>query len=269
MTRSGAGWLCAAMVAGALAAPAAAGATQVGLSATVAEPSECFAPQQSAYASTSCQVFDGTALEIVALASRDDGSVRLMEQPYTLLELRRRGGPLPVVSFTRLGEGPDEGPFVTPTRTTDYQLRFDGNADMAPATSATMAVAVGARLTIPQEARSGRATRIRVPATVSVQRRALRGRIELRRCHRTKATSARSCARPRKYTVLATRRAARTRSVTFRIAAPRRSYRRYEIAFRPRSSRFATTRQAFTVLNGYDGVTTYRPTVRRSPFGNR
>ncbi len=252
-----------------LAAPAASEATRVGLGATVTEPSECFSPQQAPYASTSCQVFDGGQLEIVALATRDEGGVRLMEQPFTLFELRRRGGPVPVVSFTRLGDGPDEGPFVTPTRNTDYELRFDGNQDMPPGTSATMAVQVGARITIPTDARSGRTTRIRVPATVAVPRRALRGRIELRRCHRTKATSARSCARPRSYTAVASRRAARTRTVTFGIAAPRRSYRRYEIAFRPRSSRFATTRQAFTVLNGFDGRTTYRPTVRRSPFGNR
>jgi len=250
--------------------PAASEATRVGLGATATAPSECFSPQQAPYASTSCQVFDGGQLEIVALATRDEGGVRLMPQPFTLFELRRRGGPLPIVSFTHFdGNDADDDPLVTPTRNTDYELRFNGNQDMPPGTSATMAVDVGARITIPSEASSGRSSRIRVPATVAVSRRALRGRIELRRCHRTKATSARSCARPRSYTVVASRRPARTRTVAFGIAAPARSYRRYEIVFRPRSARFATTRQAFTVLNGYDGRTTYRPTVRSAPFGNR
>jgi hypothetical protein len=259
----------AAAVAG-LVVPAASEATRVGLGATATEPSECFSPQQAPYASTSCQVFDGGQLEIVALATRDEGGVRLMPQPFTLFELRRRGGPLPIVSFTHFdGNDADDDPLVTPTRNTDYELRFNGNQDMPPGTSATMAVQVGARIAIPSESSSGRSTRIRVPATVTVPRRALRGRIELRRCHRTKATSARSCARPRSYTVVASRRATRTRTVAFGIAAPARSYRRYEIAFRPRSARFATTRQPFTVLNGYDGVTSYRPTVRSAPFGNR
>ncbi len=262
--------IAAAVAIAGLAAPAVAEATLVGLSAKTTSPSECFAPQRSAYASTSCQLFDGARLEIVALASRDDGSVRLMPQPFTLLALRSRGVPAPVTSFTLFDDNDaDDTQFVTPPRNTDYQLRFEGNADIPPATSATMAVSVGAQLTIPHLSRSGPWSTVRVPARVEVPRRALRGRIELRRCHRSKAFSARSCARPRQYTVVATRRAARSRRAAFTIAAPPRSLRRYEVAFRPASSRFATTRQAFSVLRGFDGQTTYRPTSRRAPFGNR
>jgi len=256
--------------AGALLAAPAAGATLVGLSAEAQSPSRCYPPKGNVYASTSCQVFAGSPLSIIALASRDDGSVRLMAQPFTLLELRRRGGPRPVASFTLLdGNDADDRPLVTPRRDTDYQLRFEGNADIGPATSATMAVAVGARLTIPDRAGSGRGAGIRVPVGVSFPGRALRGRIELRRCHRAKAFSARSCARARSYTVIGTRRATRARRTAFRIAAPPRTQRRYEVAYRPASRGFTVSRRAFTVTNGYDGRISYRPTVRRAPFGNR
>jgi hypothetical protein len=251
-----------------LAAPAAAEATLVGLSAKTTTPSECFAPQQS-YASTSCQIYAGQRLEIVAVASRDDGSVRLMPQPFTLLALEASGA-APVTSFTLFDDSHvDDAPLVTPTANTDYQLRFNGNADMPPATSATMAVSVGARLTVPRGAGSGRWDSVRVPVILGLARRALRGRIELRRCHRAQETSASSCARPSSHTVVATRRAVRSRRAAFRVAAPPRSLRRYEVAFNPASPRFATTRRAFSVLRGFDGVTSYRPSPRSSPFGDR
>jgi hypothetical protein len=50
---------------------------------------------------------------------------------------------------------------------------------------------------------------------------------------------------------------------------PRPRRRRYEVAFRPAARRFATTRQAFQLLRGFDGRTSYRYVVRRAPFGNR
>jgi len=254
----------------ALALPSAASATRVGLGAETQEPSRCFSDQQNAYASTSCQLFYGAPLRIISLASRDEGGVRLEPQPFTLFGLRRDGAPTPVASFTVFDENDaDDNPLVVPAHSTDYELRFNGNTDMPPGTSATMVVDVGARLTIPPDAASGEGTGLRVPTTVVVPERALRGRIELRRCHRTKATSARSCAKGRDYTVLARRSADRSRRVSFKIAAPPRSMGRYEIAFRPESKRFATTRQAFEVINGFDGLISYRPTVRSSPFGNR
>jgi hypothetical protein len=257
-------------VAAAMVAPSAAAATQVGLSAETSEPSRCFAPQQNAYASTSCQVFYGGALEVLGLASRDDGSVRLEPQPFTLLALGPRGGSTPVASFTYFDDNDaDDVPSIVPARSTDYQLRFEGNPGLPPATSPTMVVEVGARLTIPPRARSGGGTGIRIPAQVEVPSEALRGRIELRRCHRVKALSASSCARSRDYTVLARRSAERTRRVTFALSIPPRSMGRYEVAFRPESRRFAVTRQAFEVIRGFDGSISYRPTVRRSPFGNR
>ena len=52
-----------------LALPASAAATKVGLSAKATAPSECFAPQRNAYASTYCQVFAGQSIEVIALAA--------------------------------------------------------------------------------------------------------------------------------------------------------------------------------------------------------
>jgi hypothetical protein len=255
-----------------LALPSAAQATRVGLSARASEPSQCFPPppQGDVYASTSCQLFAGAPFELVAVASRDDGSVRLMPQPFTLLALDGRGGGVPVTAFTLFDDNDaDDDQLIVPPRSTDYQLRFDGNADIPPALSATMVVEVGARLTIPTQSSSGGGSSVRVPATVTVPRPALAGRLQLRRCHRTKAFSARSCARPRDYTVLGARSVTQTRRLTFTVPARPRSMGRYEIAFRPRSRSFATTRQAFSVIRGFDGQIDYRPTVRRSPFGNR
>jgi len=83
-----------------------------------------------------------------------------------------------------------------------------------------MVVDVGATLATPRDATSVRGATIRVPALVTIARRELRGRIELRRCKRTKAHSARSCARPRQYTVIAARRATRSRQVAFAIRVP-------------------------------------------------
>ncbi|HYJ20515.1 MAG TPA: hypothetical protein VEW07_00675 [Solirubrobacterales bacterium] len=227
-------------------------------------------PQRNAYAGTSCQLFAGAAFELVAVASRDDGSVRLMPQPFTLLALGARGTATPVTAFTLFDDNDaDDIQQVVPSRSTDYQLRFDGNEDIAAATSATMVVDVGARLEIPMQASEGGGSSVRVPATVTVARPALAGRLELRRCHRTKALSARSCARPRHYTVLAGRRVTQTRRATFTVPARPRSMGRYEIAYRPTSKGFAVTRQAFSVIRGYDGRISYRPTVRRSPFGDR
>ncbi len=269
MTRPGAMRRCLTIAGLALlAAPAAADATLVGLSAKTTTPSECLAPQQS-YASTSCQVYDGQRLEIVAVASRNDGSVRLMPQPFTLLALKSSGA-TPVTSFTLFDDDTaDDAPLVTPTRNTDYQLRFDGNADMGPAISATMAVDVGARLTVPRGAGSGDWDSVRVPVILGLARRALRGRIELRRCHQARETSTSSCAQSSSYTVVASRRAVRSRRAAFRIAVAPRSLRRYEVALNPASPRFTATRRAFSVLRGADGVTSYRPSPRSSPFGDR
>jgi hypothetical protein len=256
------------VLAAALALPAGAGATKVGLSAEATAPSECFAPQRDAYASTYCQVFAGESIEVIALASRDDGSVRLLPQPFTLLSLGP-AGPVPIASFTYFDENDaDDDPVIAPPRNSDYQLRFDGNADIPPATSATMVVEVGAQLAIPTRASSGAGDGVRVPATVTIPGPALRGTIELRRCHRTQGRRAGSCARPSRYTVLARRQTRETRRVTFAVAARPRSIGRYEIAFRPRAKGFATTRRAFDVIHGFDGQITYRPTSRRSPFGD-
>src|ERR1044071_7770914 len=81
-----------------LALPGVARATLVGLSAKASAPSACFPPQRAAYASTSCQLFAGAPFELVAVASRDDGSVRLLEQPFTLLALGARGTATPVAA---------------------------------------------------------------------------------------------------------------------------------------------------------------------------
>ena len=249
--------------------PAGAGATIVGLGATAEEPSECFERQGRPRASTSCQVFAGSSLTIAATASRDDGSVRLAPQPFTLFEIGA-GPAQPVLSFTYFDDNDgDDEPRVTPRRSTDYQLRFNGNEVIGAADSAPLVAEVGARVSIPDEASSGRGTQLRIPAGVAVPWRSLKGRLELRRCHRTKATSAASCARRGSYTVVASRTAASDLTTRFAVSAPPRSYGRYEIAFDPRAKRFATSRRAFTVLNGFDGVTSYRPTVRASPFGNR
>ena len=253
----------------ALAHPAGAGATVVGLGASAEEPSECFERQGRPRASTFCQVFAGGSLAIAATASRDDGSVRLAPQPFTLYEIGA-GPARAVLSFTYFDDDDgDDEPRVTPRRSTDYQLRFDGNEVIGPAESAPLIAAVGAEVTIPEDASSGRGTGLRIPAGVAVPWRSLAGRLELRRCHRAKATRAASCARRGSYTVLASRPAASDLRTRFALSAPPRSYRRYEIAFDPRARRFATTRRAFTVLNGFDGVTSYRPTDRAAPFGDR
>lgn len=240
----------------------------VAFGASAEEPSECFEPRQR-LASTHCQVFAGDSLEFIAIASRDDGSVRLEPQPYSLLDITR-GQAQPLLSFTRHDDNDsDDNPRLAPKRNTDYQVRFLGNDTMAAAESAPLVALVGARVTIPDDASSGQGTGLPVPAGVAIPWPSLAGRLELRRCHRTKATSARSCVRRSDYTVLASRGAAQSKRTTFSIATPPRSYGRYEIAFNPRGRGFATTRRAFTVLNGFDGVPSYRPTVRRDPFGTR
>lgn len=268
-TRRHASPLIALAIAVGLLLPAGASATIVGLGATAEEPSECFERQGRPRASTSCQVFAGGSLEIAATASRDDGSVRLAPQPFTLYEIGN-GPAREVLSFTYFDENDgDDRPRVTPRHNTDYQLRFNGNDVIGAAESAPMVAEVGAPVTIPDEAIEGRGTLLRILAGVAVPWRSLAGRLELRRCHRTKATSAASCARRDSYAVIASRTAASDLTTRFRVSAPPRSYRRYEVAFDPRAKRFATSRRAFTVLNGFDGVTSYRPTVRASPFGNR
>jgi hypothetical protein len=121
-----------------------------------------------------------------------------MEQPFTLLALGARAAATPVATFTLFDDNDaDDTQLIVPPRSTDYQLRFGGNEDMPAASSATMVVEVGARLEIPSQASDSGGSSVRVPATVTVARPALAGRLELRRCHRTKAFSAGSCARPR------------------------------------------------------------------------
>lgn len=254
----------------ALALPAVAAATKVGLSALVVPPSKCFAPQQNAYASTSCQVFYGASLQILSLASRDDGSARLAPQTFTLLALEGEGETKVVKSFTVLDENEsDDEPFVAPRRNIDYRLRFEGNSEMAPGTSATMVVEVGAEVTTPRTASTGSGSFVNIPAEVVVPDRVLGGKLELRRCHRSKAHTASSCARRSSYTVIARRIVNSTNQFVFTVATPPRSFGRYEIAFQPRSKRFETTRRAFDLTRGFDGKVSYRPTARRSPFGNR
>ncbi len=254
----------------ALLAPASAAATKVGLGASAEEPSECFEPQQARYASTHCQVFAGASLRVYGVASRDDGGARLMPQPFTLLAGAPGRATNPVLSFAYFdGNDADDEPAVTPRRDTDYVLRFDGNQELAPAESAPLVVFVGARVTIPTGSERARSTRLSVPVRVTLPWRSLRGRLELRRCHRVKATSAASCARRSSYTVLSSRRLTGTSTVRFGLGAPPRSNRRYEVAFRPRAKGFTATRQAFGVLNGFDGTTSYRYWVRAAPFGNR
>jgi hypothetical protein len=265
--RAGAITTAAALAAAALAA-APAQATIVGLGAAADEPSACFAPKVKT-ASTICQLFAGTPLRIFATASDEDGMTRLMPQPWTLFSLARGRSPAPVVSWTLFDEDDgDDDPVITPSRSSDYEARFGGNADLAPGTSATLAVQVGVRIAIPTESRSGGA-RVRVPVTVALGSRGQRGRLELRRCSRPKEFAARSCAGRRGYDVVARRTVRRAGRSGFTIVMPPRTLRRYEVAFRPAARRFATTRQAFQLLRGFDGRTSYRHTVRRAPFGNR
>jgi hypothetical protein len=259
-----------ALLAVALLAPAPAAATKVGLGASTDDPSECFEPQQARYASTHCQVFAGGSLAVFGVANRDDGGARLMPQPFTLLAGGPGRSPKPVVSFTYFDDNDaDDEPTVTPRRDTDYVLRFDGNEELTPAESAPLVVFVGARVTIPTGNDRARSTRLSVPVRVTLPWRSLRGRLELRRCHRFKKTSAASCARRSSYTVVSSRRLGATSTVRFGLSAPPRSNRRYEVAFRPRAKGFTTTRQAFSVINGFDGTTSYRHWVRAAPFGNR
>jgi hypothetical protein len=257
-------------VAAVAAAPAPAQATRVGLTAQTTTPSECVVPQSPHAAGTSCQLYAGARIDLFALASRDDGSApALMPMPFSLLALRG-GGARELMSFTLFDASDgDDRPAVRPRRSTDYQLRFDGNADLPPGISPTLDVGVGARLTIPRGAGSGRWSQVHVPVIAGVAWRSLRGRIELRRCHAARATDAQSCAARGSYTVLATRTARGSRRTGFEVAVPPRSLRRYEVAYRPSSRRFATTRRAFSIQRGADGITSYRPLPRSSPFGDR
>ena len=260
------------MVAGSVAAlPSAAEATIVGLGAQTDEPSACYEPVQQPTVSTTCELFTGAPLRPVGVARRDDGGVRLMPQPYTLLALLRGQAPAPVASWVYFdGNDADDAPVLVPDRSTDYQLRFEGNPDMAPATSTTMIVDVGVRITIPTAASSGASPRVRVPVDAVLTSGAERGRVELRRCERAREFEARTCAKRRDYDVVARRSVRRSGRKTFTIRMPPRTLRRYEIAFRPRAARrYAVTRQAFQLIRGFDGRTSYRYTVRRDPFGTR
>lgn len=265
------GWatLAAALAAaGALLLPASADATIVRLGAVAEEPSECIEPRART-ASTHCQLFAGSPLTVVGLADDEDGMTRLAPQPFTLLEVARGRAARPVVSWTTLDENDaDDKPVVRPSRSTDYQLRFNGNDALPPGDSSTMIVGVGVRITIPEGSRSG-GNRVRVPVTVNLPSRAARGRLELRRCKDSKGFTARSCAGRRSYDVVARSSVRRAGVRTFAIVMPPRTLRRYEVAYRPATRGHAVTRQAFSVLRGFDGRTTYRYTVRRAPFGNR
>lgn len=262
------GALAAALLAALTLTPAAAGATEVVLGATAEEPSECTQPRART-ASTSCQLFAGAPLHVVALASDEDGTTRLVPQPFTLERLARGKAPRPVLSWTHLGPNDNPDPRITPRGNSDYQARFGGNEALAPGVSQTLAVQVGIPLAIPTRSASGRSARLRIPVTVGVRSRAQRGRLELRLCRDPKRSEARACAGRRGHTVVATRTVRRAGRHSFAIALPPRTYRGYEVAFRPASGRFTVTRQAFKVQRGYDGRTTYRYTVRSAPFGNR
>lgn len=254
----------------ALALPAGAAATKVGFTAQAEPASKCFPPKGNVYASTSCQVFYGNSLQIIGLASRDDGSVRLAPQPFSLLRIDPGNGATVVTGFTLFDDNEaDDLPIVTPRRNTDYKLRFLGNEVIPAAASAPLVVEVGAELTIPTAPSSGTGKEVGVLVNVAIPDRSLRGHLELRRCHRTKAHSAASCAQASSYTVVSRRAASRTDELIVSVGVPPRSYDRYEIAFRPRSRQFATTRQAFTLSRAGSGPISYRPTVRSSPFGNR
>ena len=260
----------AALASFAIALPAGAAATLVGLTALAEPGSECFPPKGDKYASTSCQLFYGSSLEVIGLASRDDGSIRLAPQPFTLLRVSPGNGTVVVKSFTLFDENDaDDLPIITPKRNTDYKLRFEGNEVIPAATSAEMVVEVGAELTIPEESSSGSGKAVGLPVGIAVPDAALRGKLELRRCHRTKAFSAASCARANSYTVVSRRAVSRSDQLVLSLAVPPRSYERYEVAFRPRSKQFAVTRKAFTLSRAGSGPISYRPTVRAAPFGNR
>lgn len=252
----------------ALLLPASADATIVRLGAVAEEPSACVEPRART-ASTHCQLFAGSPLRIVGLADDEDGMTRLAPQPFTLLKVARGAAARPVVSWTTLDENDaDDEPTVRPLRSTDYQLRFNGNDALPPGDSSTMVVSVGVRITIPEGSRSG-GNRVRVPVTVNLPSRVQRGRLELRRCKDSKGFTARSCAGRRSYDVVTRSAVGRAGVRTFTIVMPPRELRRYEVAFRPATRGYAVTRQAFSVLRGFDGRTTYRYQVRRAPFGNR
>lgn len=266
------GLLIAASACVSVVAPTAAQATIVGLSGSTDAPSACYAPQQSITASTSCQLFAGAQLRVVGLARRDDGGVRFVPQPMTLFTVQRGRAPVPILRWVYHDDNEaDDNPVVVPARSTDYQLRFEGNEDMGPAVSSTMVVDVGVRITIPTVARRGSGgTRVRVPVIVALGSRAQRGRLELRRCKRPKLYSARSCAARGTYDVVARRMVDRSGLRTFTIRMPARTQRSYEVAFRPAAARsYAVTRQAFRVVRGYDNRTSYRYVVRRDAFGTR
>lgn len=258
-------------VAGAAAAlaPATASATIVALGAEADEPSACYAPKVKT-ATTHCQLFAGTPLRIYATASDEDGMTRLAPQPFTLLELRRGRAPAPVVGWSTLDDNDsDDVPLVTPSRNSDYMARFGGNVALVPGESQTLIAEVGVRIAIPTESRSGRASRVRLPVTVSLPSRGPRGRLELRRCRKPKEFEARACAGRRGHDVVARRTVRRAGVQAFAIAMPPRTLRRYEVAFRPATARHAVTRQAFQLLRGFDGRTSYRYTVRADAFGRR
>lgn len=250
-------------------APVAASATIVALGAETDAPSACYAPKVKT-ATTHCQLFVGTPLRIYATASDEDGMTRLAPQPFTLFELRRGRAPAPVVSWSVLDDNDaDDVPLVTPSRNSDYMARFGGNVALAPGESQTLVAEVGVRIAIPTGSQSGRSSRVSVPVTVSLPSRGVRGRLELRRCKRPKEFAARACAGRRGHDVVARRTVRRAGVQRFAIAMPPRTLRRYEVAFRPATARHAVTRQAFQLLRGFDGRTTYRHTVRADAFGRR
>lgn len=262
---------CAALAgAGVTVVPAPASATIVALGAEADEPSACYAPKVRT-ATTHCQLFAGAPLRIYAIASDEDGMTRLAPQPFTLFELRRGRAPAPVVSWSTLDDtDADDVPLITPSRNSDYMARFGGNVALAPGDSQTLIAEVGVRIAIPTGSQSGRSSRVRIPVTVSLPSRALRGRLELRRCKRPKEFEARACAGRRGHDVVAVRTVRRAGVQRFAIAMPPRTLRRYEVAFRPAASgRHAVTRQAFQLLRGFDGRTTYRHTIRADAFGRR
>lgn len=257
----------AALAAATSAAPA--GATIVRLSATTEEPSACFEPRART-ASTHCQLFAGTPMRVVALAADEDGMTRLAPQPFTLELLRRGQPPRAVVSWTHLGPDDSDPPLVTPGRDSDYQARFGGNEALPPGLSQTLITEVGVRIAIPTDAASGSSPRVRIPVTVGLRTRAQRGRLELRRCRDPKRYAARDCAGRRGHEVVATRTVRRAGRHAFTIRMAPRSQGSFEIAYRPAAGgSYAVTRQAFRLLRGYDGRTSYRYTVRGDPFGRR
>jgi len=215
-------------------------------------------------------VFYGNSIQFLALAAGNDGTFGVAPQALSLLRVDPDNGTVTLKTFTMNDENEaDDQPVVTPRRNTDYKVRFQGNSELPAATSAPLKVEVGAELTIPSSPGSDQGKEVGLLVGVSVPNRALRGNLELRRCHRTKARSAASCARPSSYTVVSRTAVNRTDELILSIAVDPRSYERYEVAFRPRSKQFAVTRQAFNLSRTGSGPITYRPTVRASPFGNR